>query len=134
MPNAKMFIHMTVVRPLYDSYLHGSRSSCQNVYIHGCLASSIKYLFTGQPFVMPKGLYMRLMCIQYKIVIYTAAVNHTKRFLYTAAEHSVNSRFSNASRFSCKAKYIHDCRESSKKLFTRQPLRMTKPREQISIC
>ena len=47
---------------------------------------------------MPKLLYTRLPCIQYKIVIYTAAVYHAKTFIYT------------------------DCRASSIKLFTRQQI------------
>ena len=47
-----------------------------------------KALFTRKPFVShAKGLYIRLPFIQYKIVIYTAAVYmyHAKRFIYTAA-------------------------------------------------
>ena len=40
---------------------------------------------------MPQGLYSRLPCIQYKIVIYTAAVFHDKKFIYTAAVHPVKS-------------------------------------------
>ena len=38
---------------------------------------------------MPKGLYTRLPCIQYKIATYTAAVFHDKKFMYTTAVHSV---------------------------------------------
>ena len=40
---------------------------------------------------MPKELYTRLPGIQYKIVIYTAAVYHAKRVIYTAAVHPVKS-------------------------------------------
>ena len=49
----------------------------------------LKCLFTRQPFTMPKALYKRLPCIQYKIVIYTSAVYHVKRVIYTAAVHPV---------------------------------------------
>ena len=42
--------------------------------------------FTG---VAPKGFYTRLPCIKYKSPIYTAAVSHAKRFLYTAAVYPV---------------------------------------------
>ena len=59
-------------------------------YMHGCRNSSeTKRLFSRQPFPMPKGLYTRLLCIHYKSVIYTAAVSHAKRFIYTAAVHSL---------------------------------------------
>ena len=59
-------------------------------YIHDCRnASDTKRLFSRQPFPMPKLLYTRLPCIKYKSVIYTAAVSHTKNFIYTAAVHKV---------------------------------------------
>ena len=66
--------------PIQNDYSHGSRFTCQKVYIHGCRASSIKVLFTRQPFFIPKGLYTRLPCIKYKSAIYTAAVSHAKRY------------------------------------------------------
>ena len=48
-------------------------------------------LFSRQPLPMPKSLYTRLPCIKFKIVIYTAAVSHTKKFIhvYTAAVHKI---------------------------------------------
>ena len=75
--------------PIQNDYSHGSRFPCQKVYIHGCHASSIKVLFTRQPILIPKSLYIRLPCMKYKIAIYLAAVSHAKRFLYTAAVHPV---------------------------------------------
>ena len=89
---------------------------------------------------VPKGLYIRLPCIQYEIVICTAAVFHAKDlhtllpcikykfvmytaavspkdlYVYTAAEHPVKSCHSHANCFSCKTFYIQGCRESSKKV------------------
>ena len=56
-------------------------------YIHDCRKNDTKRLFSRQPFPMPKSLYTRLPCIKYKNVIYTAAVFHSKRFIYTAAVH-----------------------------------------------
>ena len=64
---------------IQNDFSHGSRFPCQKVYIHGCRASSLKVLFTWQLFLTPKGLYTQLPCIQYQIVIYTAAVSHAKR-------------------------------------------------------
>ena len=75
--------------PIQNDYSHGSRFPCQKVYIHGCHASSIKVLFTRQPILIQKSLYIRLPCMKYKIAIYLAAVSHAKRFLYTAAVHPV---------------------------------------------
>ena len=67
---------------MQNDYSHGSRFTCQNVYIYGCRALSIKVLFTRQPFIIPKGLYTRLPCINYKSAIYTAAVSYAK-MIYT---------------------------------------------------
>ena len=75
--------------PIQNDCSQGSRFPCQNVYKHGCRASSIKVLFTRQPFLIPKSLYTRLPCINHKSAIYTAAVSHVKMFLYTAAVHKV---------------------------------------------
>ena len=95
--------------PIQNDYFHGSRFPCQKVYIHGCRASSIKVLFTRQPFIIPKGLYTLLPCMKYKVpkyksAIYTAAVSHAKIFLYTAHDGCHSSRI--------------------KALFTRQPFFM----------
>ena len=88
--------------PIQNDYSHGSRFSCQNVYIYGCRASSIKMLFTRQTFLIPNGLYTRLPCIKYKSAIFTAAVSHAKMYIYNI-------------------RYIHGCRLSSiKALFTRR--------------
>ena len=65
---------------IQKDYSHGSRFPCQKVYIHGSRASCIKMLFTRQPFPMSKSVYTRLPCIEYKSVIYTAAVSYAKRF------------------------------------------------------
>ena len=63
----------------------------------------LKCLFTRQPFTMPKALYTRLPCIQYKIVIF------------------------HGGRLPCQKSYIHGCRASSiQLLFTRQPFTMPK--------
>ena len=102
---------------IQNDFSHGSRFPCQKVYIHGCRASSlkvlftwqpfltpkiyihscrassIKSLFTRQPFLMPKGKYTRLPCIQNKSVIYTAAVVNAKRFIYTTVVHPVYKRY-----------------------------------------
>ena len=59
-------------------------------YIHDCRnTSDTKRLFSRQPFPMSKSLYTRVPCIKYKSVINTAAVYHTKRFIYTAAVHKI---------------------------------------------
>ena len=59
-------------------------------YIHDCrISSDTKRLFSRQPFPMSKNLYTRLSLIKYKSVICTAAVSHTKKFIYTAAVHKV---------------------------------------------
>ena len=59
-------------------------------YLHDCRNSSdTKRLLSRQQFLMPKSLYTRLQCIKYKSVIYTTAVSHTKKFIYTAAVHQV---------------------------------------------
>ena len=50
---------------------------------------------------MPKSLYTRLPCIKYKSIIYTAAVSHSKRFIYTAAVHKVLKRYLHGNCFSC---------------------------------
>ena len=96
-------------------------------YIHDCRNSSdTKRLFSRQPFPIPKSLYTRLPCIQYKIVIYTAAVSHIKLFIYTAAGHPVSRRYLHGSRFPFQKLYIHGCRATSiKSLFTRQPFLMS---------
>ena len=61
---------------------HGSRFPCQKVYIHGCRASSLKALFTRQPFCIPEGLYTRLSCIKYKSAIYVGcSINTRKDFI-----------------------------------------------------
>ena len=57
--------------------------------------------------------------------MYTAAVSHAKRLIYTAAEHPVKSRYSHASRFSCKTFYIHGSRfvyqnQRSQDMFSRE--------------
>ena len=75
-----------------------SRSVCRHnvlagsgyIHVHDCRnLSDTKPLFSRQQFPMPKRLYTRLPCIKYKSVIYTAAVFHTKGFIYTAAVHKV---------------------------------------------
>ena len=95
-----MVIYTTAgTHPILNDYSHGSRFPCQNVYIYGCRASSIKVLFTGQPFVShDKGcrlssikalftrqpfsvqnvLYTLLPCLQYEMDIYTAVIPKAK--------------------------------------------------------
>ena len=50
--HTKRFIYTAAVHKVYQCYLHGSGFTCQKVFIHGCLSSSIKALFTWQPFSM----------------------------------------------------------------------------------
>ena len=95
------------------------------IYTTAGAPSDINRLFTRQPFPIPKALYTRLPCIQYRIVIYTAAVSHIKLFIYTAAGHPVSRRYLHGSRFPFQKFYIHGCRATSiKSLFTRQPFLM----------
>ena len=119
-----MVINTTAgTHPIQNDYSHGSRFPCQKNYIHGCRASSIKVLFTRQPFLIPKKLYTRLPCIKYKNAIYTAAVSHAKWFLHTAAVHPVYKRYLHGIRFQWKTYYKHCCCASSMKwihVFTRQ--------------
>ena len=97
------------------------------IYTTAGAHSDINRLFTRQPFPIPKALYTRLPCIQYKIVIYTAAVSHIKLFIYTTAGHPVSRRYLHGSRFSYQIIYIHGCRASSvQTLFTRQPFLIPK--------
>ena len=99
--------------PIQNNYSHGSRFPCQKVYIHGCSVSSIKVLFTRQPFLIPKGLYTRLPCIKYK----STAVG----------THPIQNDYSHISCFPCHKVYIHGCRVSRiKVLFTRQPFLIPK--------
>ena len=97
------------------------------IYTTAGVHSDINRLFTRQPFPIPNALYTRLPCIQYKIVIYTAAVSHIKLFIYTTAGHPVSRRYLHGSRFSYQNIYIHGCRASSvQTLFTRQPFPIQK--------
>ena len=108
--------------PIQNDYSHGSRFPCQNVYIHGCRASSIKVLFTRQPFLIPKSLYTWLPCIKYKSAIYTAAVSHANMFSTRLPCIKYKSAIYTAAVSHAKSFFIHGCRLSSiKALFTRQP-------------
>ena len=69
--------------PIQSDYSHGSHFPCQNLYIHGYRASSIKVLFTQQPFLIPKGLYTRLPCIKYKTAVFTRQPFLIPKGLYT---------------------------------------------------
>ena len=65
-------------------------------------------------------LYTRMQSIQFKVVIHTPAVSHAESFIYTAAEHPVqSSHYSHASRFSCR-KVLYNV------LCIRQPFLMPK--------
>ena len=91
------------IHPIQNAYSHGSRLPYQKVYIHGNRASSIKFLFTRPPFFMTKGLYTRLSCIYFEIVVYAAAVSHDKMFICMAA----SIIFFTRQPFPCKVFYMH---------------------------
>ena len=80
----------------------------QNKYLHGCRTSSINF------------------------VINTAAVSHAKRYIYTAAVHSI---YLHGSHFFMQKVYIHGCCASNINLLcTRQRFLMPKPFIYIAVA
>ena len=82
---------------LCSGYIHGYRNSSDTKRLFSrqsfpmpktlykrlpCIQyKSIKALSTRQPFLIPKCLYTRLPCIKHKSAIYMAAVSYAKRFI-----------------------------------------------------
>ena len=108
--------------PIHNDYSHDSRFPCQKVYIHGCRASSIKMLYTRQPFLIPKGLHTRLSCIKYKSYSHGSCFSCQKVFIHGYRSSSIKAFFKRQP-FSMQNFYIHCCHGSSMKwihIFTRQ--------------
>ena len=73
-------------------YTAAVRFSRRKVYIHGCRLSSIKALFTQQPFPMQNVLYTLLPCLQYEMDIYTAVIPKAKNIANKKCTHSMFSQ------------------------------------------